>query len=69
MEEWQKFVYSLVDASKVVYTTVLKGTLLNSRQANSTDTGTETTAQPAETTAQPATETTTVQPSTETTGP
>ena len=49
MEEWQKFVYSLVDASKVVYTTVLKGTLLD-RQARSTGT--------AETTAQPATETT-----------
>jgi foldase protein PrsA len=66
MEEWQKFVYSLVDASKVVYTTVLKGTLLE-RQAQSTDTS-ETTAQPAaETTAQPAAETT-VQPSTETTG-
>jgi parvulin-like peptidyl-prolyl isomerase len=57
MEDWQKFVYSLVDASKVVYTTVLKGTLLE-RQAQSTDTG-ETTTQPAaETTAQPSTETT-----------
>lgn len=54
MEEWQKFVYSLVDAAKVVYTTTLKGTLLD-RQTQSTDTGAETTAQPAETTAQPAT--------------
>ncbi len=48
MEEWQKFVYSLVDASKIVYTTTLKGTLLD-RQAQGTDTS-ETTAQPAETT-------------------
>jgi parvulin-like peptidyl-prolyl isomerase len=56
MEGWQKFVYSLVDTSKLVYTTVLKGTLLN-RQTQST--GAETTAQPAtETTAQPATEAT-----------
>ena len=48
MEEWQKFVYSLVDAAKVVYTTTLKGTLLD-RQTQSTDTGAETTAQPATT--------------------
>jgi len=66
MEEWQKFVYSLVDASKIVYPTVLKGTLLDNRQTQSTDTGAETTAQPAETTAQPAE--TTAQPATETTG-
>jgi parvulin-like peptidyl-prolyl isomerase len=58
MEEWQKFVYSLVDASKVVYTTVLKGTLLDDRQTQSTDTGAGTTTQPADTTAQPAAETT-----------
>ena len=53
MEEWQKFIYSLVDASKVVYTTGLKGTLLDNRQAQSTDTG-ATTTQPTETTTQPA---------------
>jgi parvulin-like peptidyl-prolyl isomerase len=58
MEEWQKFVYSLVDASKLVYTSVIKGTLLDNRQTQSTDTGADTTAQPAETTLQPATETT-----------
>jgi foldase protein PrsA len=60
MEEWQKFVYSLVDASKIVYPTDLKGTLLDARETESTDTSdtsTETTAQPTETTAQPASET------------
>ncbi len=53
MEEWQNFVYSLVDASKVVYTTTLKGALLD-RQTAGTDTGASSTTQPAETTALPA---------------
>jgi parvulin-like peptidyl-prolyl isomerase len=49
MEEWQKFVYSLVDASKVIYTTAIKGALLD-RQIQNADT--------SDTTGQPATETT-----------